>query len=153
MPWLCRVALCGAFLPSGSTQRNPTQRNTWPNTWSVAGDLSAYLGPGQPQQLSAYLAQTLDRFEGHVAEDEARLEELERLLLPAMGGRGGWGLGGAGEGGGVYGPRDTSEALALLPNLMRNLHSFLIHVAAQVSCGNWAAQRCTLGPCTLLQFS
>lgn len=103
----------------------------------MAGDMSAYLGPGQPQQLSPYVAQTLERLESQVAEYEARLEELERLLLPVMAPRSGgtWGNGGLGEGGGggFRAGRDPSEASALLPNLMRNLHSFLIHVAAQVS--------------------
>lgn len=68
---------------------------------------------GIPSLPSPYLSSAVSSFESRLAAYRARVEELERLQQPATQGR------------------DQLEHA--LPAVLHNVHTFFLHVAAQVS--------------------
>jgi hypothetical protein len=83
--------------------------------------LSSLPSSGIPSLPSPYLSSTVASFEARLAAYRARVEELERLQQPP------------GEG------RDQLEHA--LPTVLHNVHTFFLHVAAQVRAREICHQR------------
>ncbi|XP_068327756.1 nuclear pore complex protein NUP58-like [Pyrus communis] len=96
----------GATVPPGSSSQ--------PTTTSIVPVFDFY--NGIPRKPSPFLQQTMARFEKYLVECRQWIEELEQLLLDSE----------------RNSANDRSSLLQSLPNVMKNVHDFFVHVAAKV---------------------
>ncbi|XP_048427341.1 nuclear pore complex protein NUP58 isoform X2 [Pyrus x bretschneideri] len=96
----------GATVPPGSSSQ--------PTTTSIVPVFDFY--NGIPRKPSPFLQQTIARFEKYLVECSQWIEELEQLLLDSE----------------RNSANDRSSLLQSLPNVMKNVHDFFVHVAAKL---------------------
>lgn len=97
----------GATVPPGSTSQSAAT--------SIVPVFDFY--NGIPRKPSPFLQQTIARFEKALAQCRQGVEELEQLLLNSD----------------RNSANDGSSLLQSLPNIITNVHSFLVSVAAKVT--------------------